>query len=82
MLSLTTIAPRAAYVILSVALVVSVAALVAAAQIAVLMFLGIMYSSPFVWTVLVSGLSLSISIVLVLPVSPSLRRKLWVSLEK
>jgi hypothetical protein len=76
--SLTIIARRAAYVSLSVVLTVLFAAVVAAAQIAVLMALGVMDSSWFVWVVLVSGLSLSISIVLVLPVAPSLYRRLWV----
>lgn len=75
--SIAIIVRRAAYVAISVVATLLVAALTAAALIAVLMFLGPVGDSWFVWVVLVSGLSLSLSIVLVLPVAPSLRHRLW-----
>jgi hypothetical protein len=59
------IAQRNAYVVLNVT-----------GLIAALMPLGIMGGS-WVWIALVSGLSLGISIVLVVPVAPRLYRRLW-----
>jgi len=69
---------RAAYVFLSVFVVVSFSALATWGLIAILMPLGIIGSS-WVWMALVSGLSLAMSIVLLVPVAPPLYRRLWVA---
>ena len=67
---------RAAYVALSVLVVVSSAALLTVGLTAVLVPLGIIGGS-WIWMALVIGLTLALSIVLVVPVAPSWYRKLW-----
>jgi hypothetical protein len=67
---------RAAYVTLSVLVVASSAALLTVGLTAVLVPLGIIGGS-WIWMALVIGLTLALSIILVVPVAPSWYRRLW-----
>jgi hypothetical protein len=69
---------RTAYVVLNLVVVVFFSAIVTLGLISVLIPLGVIGGS-WVWMALVSGLSLAMSIILLVPVAPRLYRRLWVT---